>query len=854
MEMYKESLEACLQGLGINPRDEVLVIRERDCRALIASNIMDMNPVHGKSALEASLEEKCDKLLKMINHYKGLHLTSEDIEDYHNLDKFMEFLNICTSIAEAHQYEHGIMSATQGSLTKAFDIFEAAAKKGSAEGLYNVATFYSEGKAGLPRDFYKAVELGRKAASQKAFIRFKEKLFPNVGVAEAECFLGDCYRDGRGVDQCRTEAFKWYLKASRHDSPHAQNNLGLFLLNGVGCKMNETSARSWFQKAAEHGLSEAQYNYAMVLEEGRGGPINTIKAGELLRLSADQGGVGALERLQKLSRSGALGTSAMEQTKENLRKLAKKGDPESLYLLGKNYLNGTGGFEKNLRQAERNLKQASKAGFGYAYLPLGKLLLELKKNEEAFEFFKLSAEKGSAEGQFELGNLFAYGHGCVRDEAKARRWLNRAKQQGLSLQLNSSDGEETPNDDWVEYVVDVGRKLFEFETQQQFNSEGMSIQERKKRCITTLTSKCESKNPSATSAYLEFLDAFPAGGRPPPTPIVPHTQRSMKGISTECMNELISRAENGSGTAQSFLNACEMVKEGMDLLMQGQTNDAFKRYRLSQREWDLPITEFSFFYLECVQAAKEALDRNSQDADSLYVLARMGTQSNEDKLEMAKRCVELDPSVPDFHHFLGCMCGFVNDYKNGFRATERAIEMLPNQQGWLYDRATHVKLKECEEKNKFGDDTVEAYLKFISSNHRDHRKFPEACYCLAHIYAHSNEITKAKEYYQKGLEAEDYKIRLPCFNPVEDDFPPKMLARLLLKAREGKKMPLEKNSNVATSTSLQEKSSNHCAYCLKSNQSLRCIACKSVWYCDRTCQVAHWKKHKVDCKRLYPQN
>jgi len=650
----------------------------------------------------------------------------------------------------------------------------------------------------------------------------------------------NCYRDGRGVDKCSTEAFKWFLKAARHDCPAAQNSIGLALLNGDGCRKNETSARSWFQKAVEQDIAVAQHNYAIMLEEGRGGPINAKKAAELLQLSADQGIPGSLERLQKLSRSGALGGSSMEKNKENLKKTASKSDPTSLFLLGQNYLKGTGGFDKDLHQAEQHLREASKAGYADANLPLGKLLLELKRNDEAFEFIRLSAEKGSAVGQFELGMLFAFGLGCVvRDEAKARRWFNRAKQLGFSVECNDSEG-ETPKDDWVEKLIDVGREVFEFETHQQLKSEGMSIPERKKRCMT---SKLYAENPASSALVLDIL-------YPPLTPIV----QKMKVITPECLKVLISRAENGSTTAQSFFKACEMVDKAMDLLKRKQTNDAFKLIRLSLREWDLPIPKYSYFYLDCIEVAKEVLDCNSQDVDALYVLACLdSTHSAKEKLRMAKRCVELDPSVPDFHQLLSCTWEIVGDYKNGLRAVDRAIELLPDQTDWLFGR---VKLllrllyqNREEKKEEYGVDVAEAFLKFISSNPMDNRNIPEACYYLVQIYVLS-DVPKAKIYYQKGLEAEDGRIRLPCFEPLTDDFPPKKFARMMLDAySQGMGMPLRKTVD-ADGTAQEKMTNQHCANCFKSNQTFRCSTCKSVWYCDRACQVAHWKKHKVDCKRL----
>jgi len=113
-----------------------------------------------------------------------------------------------------------------------------------------------------------------------------------------------------------------------------------------------------------------------------------------------------------------------------------------------------------------------------------------------------------------------------------------------------------------------------------------------------------------------------------------------QGRSRDCLKEMAIWAQIGSITAQSFYKACESVVKAKEHLKRKQTNEAFKLVRLSLREWDHPIVEYSEFYPECVEAAKEALDRNSADADALYVLARFGaTHSNEEKLRMAKRCV-----------------------------------------------------------------------------------------------------------------------------------------------------------------------------------------------------------------------
>lgn len=47
------------------------------------------------------------------------------------------------------------------------------------------------------------------------------------------------------------------------------------------------------------------------------------------------------------------------------------------------------------------------------------------------------------------------------------------------------------------------------------------------------------------------------------------------------------------------------------------------------------------------------------------------------------------------------------------------------------------------------------------------------------------------------------------------------------------------------------KTSVNCPTCneLKNDESRCCSACKSVWYCNRTCQVYDWPGHKLICKK-----
>ena len=53
----------------------------------------------------------------------------------------------------------------------------------------------------------------------------------------ALCSIGIDYRDGLGGLKPNLEkAFQWFSRAANHGEPSGQNNLGLLLMNGLGCR------------------------------------------------------------------------------------------------------------------------------------------------------------------------------------------------------------------------------------------------------------------------------------------------------------------------------------------------------------------------------------------------------------------------------------------------------------------------------------------------------------------------------------------------------------------------------------------------------------------------------------------
>lgn len=63
-------------------------------------------------------------------------------------------------------------------------------------------------------------------------------------------------------------------------------------------------------------------------------------------------------------------------------------------------------------------------------LTLGQQLLKLKEPEEAAKWFLMAGNKGDAEAQYEMGNLFRTGRGVNKSYTEAVRWYQLSASQG----------------------------------------------------------------------------------------------------------------------------------------------------------------------------------------------------------------------------------------------------------------------------------------------------------------------------------------------------------------------------------------------------------------------------------------
>ena len=111
-------------------------------------------------------------------------------------------------------------------------------------------SFCLGGKAvlGLADDGSSAFQRGDYATAARLWLALAKK-----GDADGQYQLGTLYRLGQGVQQDWAEAAEWYHKAAEQGVRLAQHDLGLMYDQGLGVAQNYVEAVKWYRKGCRAG-------------------------------------------------------------------------------------------------------------------------------------------------------------------------------------------------------------------------------------------------------------------------------------------------------------------------------------------------------------------------------------------------------------------------------------------------------------------------------------------------------------------------------------------------------------------------------------------------------------------------
>ena len=301
-------------------------------------------------------------------------------------------------------------------------------------------------------NYDKAVEHFRKAAEK--------------GNAEAQYYLGCCYRDGQGVLHDSKEAVRWFRPAAERGEAKAQCELGCCYEDGAGVPKDYEEAVKWYRKAAEQldfyvaqtknerkGLYKvlpAVYALGRCYEEGHGVPKDIDEAEKWYRKAARFGYRDAQERLKEL---WGFNTSISREYAKSEIISQKKWKPVYYLVVpivlvilcvgGNNWLGyyyfGKGydyDKEQNYEEALKWYHRAADRGYVLAYCNIGCCYEGgygvPQDYEEAVKWYRKGAEKGDAMAQNNLGCCYEEGNGVPQDYEEAVMWYRKAAEQGNS--------------------------------------------------------------------------------------------------------------------------------------------------------------------------------------------------------------------------------------------------------------------------------------------------------------------------------------------------------------------------------------------------------------------------------------
>ena len=239
--------------------------------------------------------------------------------------------------------------------------------------------------------------------------------------ADAMTALATRLMQGDGVDRDATLSVEWLIGAAEKKHAEAQWRLGLAYARGDGVLKNTAEAARWLQLSAAQANGDGQYHLAQFLEQGSNSSDNRAQALSLYESAAQQGHIPAQLQLAYALRAD----EAIHDPDQTI---------DAPWLLRKATQRSSA---PHLVRAMNFFRMAADKGHPDAQFELGQMHAQglgvTQQFEEAAHWYLLAAKQGNAKAQFHLGFLYAHGQGVEQDDAKAFQWYCISERSGYAL-------------------------------------------------------------------------------------------------------------------------------------------------------------------------------------------------------------------------------------------------------------------------------------------------------------------------------------------------------------------------------------------------------------------------------------
>ncbi len=255
-----------------------------------------------------------------------------------------------------------------------------------------------------------------------------------AGNRESQYQLGRIYWQGTGIKPDMQQAAHWLLLAAKQGHPRAQFFTGVIYRSGLGVPVDNAKALHWFRLAATWGDRDAQSAYRELKDREM-----TRQFAGLIQ-QAQSGDAEARYHLGKIYLTGSDGADKdVQQALHWLQLAATDNHVASQYELGLLYKTGTAEFPKDLAQARKWLQLARDNGSQDALVLLKDIAREqqpasLSTRERMQQLvtgvpFLDQARQGDADAQYRLGLMYVHGEGVDRNSIAGLDWLRKAAAQ-----------------------------------------------------------------------------------------------------------------------------------------------------------------------------------------------------------------------------------------------------------------------------------------------------------------------------------------------------------------------------------------------------------------------------------------
>ncbi len=229
------------------------------------------------------------------------------------------------------------------------------------------------------------------------------------GHIEAQYIVAKSLQLGRGIKKNEAVAFEFLTRAAKANFVSAQAALGECYLTGKGTEKNMAQAQKWLMQSAQLENPESQYQIGKMYLDGDGVAKNPHLGLRYLTLAAQQQHMLAQVEVANLYHQGQLVERNDEAALKWYQAAASQEEPNSLYVIGMGYIQGSLSLQKNFETGAQYLKRSADKGFYPAQYALATLYLEghpvLKDKFAAIEYLRQAAVGGSHDAQVKLAKV-----------------------------------------------------------------------------------------------------------------------------------------------------------------------------------------------------------------------------------------------------------------------------------------------------------------------------------------------------------------------------------------------------------------------------------------------------------------